>query len=55
MPSYYNNGLLRDMVDTENGTRGYYEYDANGNRTFDGYTGKSGNCHDKLPTDYLYR
>ncbi|GLQ92639.1 LysM peptidoglycan-binding domain-containing protein [Dyella acidisoli] len=41
--SYYNNGLLRDMVDTENGTRGYYEYDANGNRTFDGYTGKSGN------------
>lgn len=41
--TYYNNGLLHSMVDTENGTRGYYEYDANGNLTFEGFTGKSGN------------
>jgi len=41
--SYYNNGLLREMLDTENATRGYYEYDNNGNLTFEGFTGKSGN------------
>jgi YD repeat-containing protein len=54
--TYYNNGLLHSMVDTENGTRGYYEYDNNGNLIFEGFTGKSGNwafqqsvaCYDEL-------
>lgn len=39
---YYRNGLLKRMTDTASGIKGYYEYDKNGNRTFEGFTGKNG-------------
>jgi len=40
--TYYSNGLMRTMTDSSNGTRGSYEYDNNGNLTFEGFTGQSG-------------
>ncbi|MGH8043134.1 MAG: hypothetical protein ACREOX_00855, partial [Stenotrophomonas sp.] len=39
---YYNNGLLKYLRSSEQGTVGYYEYDKNGNRTFEGFTGMDG-------------
>ena len=36
--SYYANGYLRKVVDTGTSTESYFEYDKNGNRTFEGYT-----------------
>jgi YD repeat-containing protein len=35
--SYYHNGYLREINDTGINTRTRYEYDKNGNRTFEGY------------------
>lgn len=40
--TYYGNGLLMRMTDEATGIAGYYEYDRNGNRTFEGFTGKDG-------------
>ncbi|WP_168356217.1 LysM peptidoglycan-binding domain-containing protein [Lysobacter enzymogenes] len=40
---YYANGLIKRMSDSASGIKGYYEYDENGNRTFEGFTGKDGN------------
>ncbi|WP_322026153.1 LysM peptidoglycan-binding domain-containing protein [Burkholderia sp. BCC1977] len=39
---YYANGLIRRMVDGGGGTDARYEYDRNGNRTFEGYTATDG-------------
>ncbi|QQP94346.1 LysM peptidoglycan-binding domain-containing protein [Lysobacter enzymogenes] len=40
---YYANGLIKRMNDAGSGIKAYYEYDENGNRTFEGFTGKDGN------------
>jgi len=40
--TYYNNGLMRTMTDGSTGIRGSYEYDNNGNKTFEGFTGQNG-------------
>ena len=39
--AYYGNGLVRDMTDTGSGNRGHYEYDTDGNRVFEGYSGRN--------------
>lgn len=43
--TYYNNGLMKTMSDSVSGIVGYYEYDRNGNRTFEGLTGQDGNYY----------
>jgi len=40
---YYANGLIKRMNDAGSGIKASYEYDENGNRTFEGFTGKDGN------------
>ncbi|WP_345777875.1 LysM peptidoglycan-binding domain-containing protein [Lysobacter sp. ISL-42] len=40
---YYKNGLIKRMTDTVTGIKGDYEYDNNGNRTFEGFTTRDGN------------
>jgi YD repeat-containing protein len=40
--TYYNNGLMRTMTDSSTGIAGRYEYDNNGNKTFEGFTGQNG-------------
>ncbi|QQP95119.1 LysM peptidoglycan-binding domain-containing protein [Lysobacter enzymogenes] len=39
---YYNNGLIKTLNDQREGIVSRYEYDRNGNRTFEGQTGKNG-------------
>ncbi|WP_168356190.1 deaminase domain-containing protein [Lysobacter enzymogenes] len=39
---YYGNGLIKSQTDIVTGIRGYYEYDSNGNRTFEGFTTRGG-------------
>ncbi|ALN92397.1 LysM peptidoglycan-binding domain-containing protein [Lysobacter gummosus] len=39
---YYNNGLIKTLNDQRSGIVARYEYDRNGNRTFEGLTGSSG-------------
>ncbi|WP_217633576.1 LysM peptidoglycan-binding domain-containing protein [Lysobacter sp. yr284] len=39
---YYGNGLIKSQTDLVSGIRGYYEYDKNGNRTFEGFTTRGG-------------
>ncbi|ALN60394.1 Rhs family protein [Lysobacter enzymogenes] len=39
---YYGNGLIKSQTDIVSGIRGYYEYDRNGNRTFEGFTTRGG-------------
>src|SRR5262249_17609984 len=40
--AYYQNGYLKDVIDSGVNTRAHYEYDQNGNRTFEGYQSASG-------------
>ncbi|ALN89264.1 hypothetical protein [Lysobacter gummosus] len=39
---YYGNGLIKRMADQVSGIQAYYEYDKNGNRTFEGFTTRGG-------------
>ncbi len=40
---YYGNGYLKETIDRGVGTAARYEYDNNGNRTFEGYLAEDGN------------
>lgn len=40
--SYYSNGLVRSMNDTGTGTEALYEYDGDGNRTYESYRSLTG-------------
>ena len=42
--SYYGNGYLRKVIDTGVATESYFEYDGNGNRTFEGYKSTVGDA-----------